>query len=81
MSKKGGGRSQAQLDARSRSMNPQDALGRAAIANQAAQATPGTPAHQAVLDNRSVQLNPSSPSAVKPVPKPTSEESSSTASQ
>lgn len=57
MSKRGGGKSQAQLDARSRSMNPQDAVGQATFANQAAQATPGTPANKAVRDNRSVQLN------------------------
>ena len=38
-------------------MNAQDAVGRAAFANQAAQATPGTPANKAVKDNRSVQLN------------------------
>ena len=57
MSKRGGGRSQAQLDARSRSMNPQDSIGQAAFSNQAAQATPGTPAFKAVRDNRSVQLN------------------------
>ena len=82
MSKKGGGgRSQAQLDARSRSMNPQDAAGRAAIANQTAQTIPGTPAHQAVLDNRSVQLNSSPPPGAKPAPKPTSEGSSSSGSQ
>jgi hypothetical protein len=80
MSKKGGGRSQAQLDARSRSMNPQDVAGRAAIANQTAQAKPGAPAHQAVLENRSVQLNTSPPPAVKPAPKPISEGSSSSGS-
>jgi len=80
MSKKGGGRSQAQLDARSRSMNPQDAAGKAAIANQSAQATPGAPAHQTVLDNRSVQLNTSPAPAVKPAPKPTTEGSSSSGS-
>jgi len=62
MSKKGGGRGQAQLDARSRSMNPQDGVGRAALTNQGAQRTAGTPAHQAILDNRSVQLNPTPPS-------------------
>ena len=78
MSKKGGGKSQSQLDARSRSMNPQDAAGRAAFTNQAAQRTPGTPAQQAVLDNRSVQLNPASPAVggPKPAPKPGSAESS-----
>lgn len=81
MSKKGGGRSQAQLDARSRSLNPQDAVGRSAIANQTAQSTPGTPAHQAVLDNRSVQLNAPPPAAAKTTPKPTSEESSAPSSQ
>lgn len=53
----GGGRSQAQLDARSRSMNSQDPVGQAAMANQAAQSTPGTPAFKAARDNRSVQLN------------------------
>ncbi len=58
MSKKGGGKSQAQLDARSRSMNAQDSVGQAAFANQAAQGTPGTPANKAGKDNRSVQLNP-----------------------
>ena len=58
MSKKGGGgKSQAQLDARSRSMNRQDPVGQAAFANQAAQTTPGTPSNKAVKDNRSVQLN------------------------
>ena len=57
MSKKGGGKSQAQLDARSRSMNPQDTVGQAAFTNQAAQVTPGTPANKAAKDNRSVQLN------------------------
>lgn len=57
MSKRGGGKSQAELDARSRSMNPQDPVGQAAISNQTAQATPGTPANKAVKDNRSVQLN------------------------
>lgn len=58
MSKKGGGgKSQAQLDARSRSMNPQDPVGQAAFANQAALATPGTPANKAARDNRSIQLN------------------------
>lgn len=79
MSKKGGGKSQAQLDARSRSMNPQDSAGQAALANQAAQRTPGTPAHQAVLDNRSVQLNAPSPppGETKPTPKPNTEGSSS----
>jgi hypothetical protein len=61
MSKKGGGKSQAQLDARSRSMNPKDSAGQAALANQAAQKTPGTPAYQAVQDNRSVQLNTQTP--------------------
>ncbi len=80
MSKKGGGKSQAQLDARSRSMNPADAVGKAAISNQAAQVTPGTPAHQAVLDNRSVQLNTPPPTAAKPAPKTGSEESSSSGS-
>jgi hypothetical protein len=80
MSKKGGGRSQAQLDARSRSMNPQDLAGRSALANQSAQAAPGTPAHQAVLDNRSVQLN-TPPAAAKPAPKPSSEGSSASSSQ
>jgi hypothetical protein len=80
MSKRGGGRTQAQLDARSRSMNAQDAVGKAAITNQAAQATPGAPAHQAVLDNRSVQLNTSPPPAAKPAAKPTSEGSSSSGS-
>ena len=81
MSKKGGGRSQAQLDARSRSMNPQDSVGRAAISNQTAQATPGAPAHQAVLDNRSVQMNGPPPVASKPAPKPLSEGYSSSGSQ
>ena len=57
MSRKGGGKSQAQLDARSRTMNPQDAVGRAAFTNQAAQVTPGTPANKAVKDNRIAQLN------------------------
>jgi hypothetical protein len=38
-------------------MNPQDSIGQAAFSNQAAQATPGTPAFKAVRDNRSVQLN------------------------
>lgn len=58
MSKKGGGgKSQEQLNARSRSMNPQDTVGQAAFANQAAQATPGTPVNKAIKDNRSVQLN------------------------
>ena len=66
MSKRGGGgKSQAQLDARSRSMNAQDAVGRAAFANQAAQATPGTPANKALKDNRSVQLNEIAPEASK----------------
>lgn len=79
MSKKGGGKSQAQLDARSRSMNPQDAVGQAALADQVAQKTPGTSAHQAILDNRSVQLNPAPPATgeAKPAPKSSSEESSS----
>jgi hypothetical protein len=81
MSKKGGGKSQAQLDARSRSMNPADSVGRAAIANQAAQATLGTPAHQAVLDNKSVQLNTPPPAVAKPAPKPAPEGSSSSGSQ
>jgi len=81
MSKKGGGKSQAQLDARSRSMNPRDAVGMAASANQAAQATPGTPANQAVLDNRSVQLNTPPPEAAKSAPKPISEGSSNSGSQ
>jgi hypothetical protein len=61
MSKKGGGKSQGQLDARSRSMNPKDSAGQAALANQAAQKTPGTAAYQAVQDNRSVQLDPTAP--------------------
>lgn len=61
MSKRGGSKSQAQLEARSRSMNPQDAVGQAALATQAAQKTPGTPAFQAAQDNRSVQLNPQAP--------------------
>lgn len=60
MSKKGGGRTQAQLDARSRSLNRQDPVGQAAFTNQAAQATPGTPAFKAVRDNRSVQLKEAS---------------------
>lgn len=81
MSKKGGGKSQAQLDARSRSMNPQDSAGRAAISNQAAQATPGAPAHQAIMDNRSVQLNAPPPTSTKPAPKLASESSSGSDSQ
>jgi hypothetical protein len=57
MAKKGGGgKSQAQLDARSRSMNPRDSVGQAALANQAAQVTPGTPAFKLARDNRSVQI-------------------------
>ena len=81
MSKKGG-RSQAQLDARSRSMNPTDAVGQAALSNQGAQKTPGTPAFKAIVDNRSVQLNPS-PSApaqrkpAEPAPQEASSESRS----
>jgi hypothetical protein len=62
-------------------MNPQDTAGRAAIANQAAQATPGALAYQAVLDNRSVQLNASPPPAAKSASKQTSEGSSSSGSQ
>ncbi len=81
MSKKGGGRSQAQLDARSRSMNPQDSVGRAAISNQAAQATPGAQAHQAILDNRSVQLNAPPPVPAKPALRPDPEGSSGSSSQ
>ncbi len=77
MSKKGGGRSQAQLDARSRSMNSADTVGRAAIANQATQATPGTAGHQAALDNRSVQLNSPPAPGGKPITKPSSEGSTS----
>jgi len=57
MGNKGGGKSQAQLDARSRSLNPQDIVGQAALSNQGAQHRPGTPAFQAIQDNRSVQLN------------------------
>jgi hypothetical protein len=81
MSKKGGGRSQAQLDARSRSMNPQDSVGMAAISNQAAQATPGAPAHQAIWDNRSAQLNVPSPASAKPVRGPNPEGPSGSSSQ
>ncbi len=65
-----GGKSQAQLDARSRSMNPKDSVGRAAMSNQAAQQTPGSPAFQAVRDNRSVQLNATPAPATKAPPKP-----------
>jgi hypothetical protein len=77
---KGGGKSQAQLDQRSRSMNPQDAVGKATISNQTAQGTPGTPAHQAGLDNRSVQLNTPSPApaTAKPTTKPTTTTESTT---
>ena len=52
-------------------MNPQDAVGRAAMTNAARQETLGTPARQAVLDSRSVQLN-------KPAQKNTPESSSET---
>jgi hypothetical protein len=37
---KGSGKSQARLDARSPSMNPQDAVGQAAIANRGVQLNP-----------------------------------------
>jgi hypothetical protein len=54
---KGKGRGPTPNDQRSRSMNPQDSVGRAAMTNAARQETPDTAPHQAVLDNRSVQLN------------------------
>lgn len=79
MGKKGGGKSQAQLDARSRSMNAQDAVGQAAFTNQAAQAKPGTPAFKAVVDNRSVQLN--SPAPETPQRKPSTSAESEGSSQ
>ena len=77
MSKKGG-RSQSQLDARSRSLNAQDSVGKAALSNQAGQSTPGTPTFKAVVDNRSVQLNPPPPGSAqrKPTTPGTSEGSS-----
>lgn len=53
---KSGQKSQAQLDASSRSKNAQDPVGRAAMANAAAQRTVGTPAFQAVQENRQEQL-------------------------
>jgi hypothetical protein len=79
MSKKGGGKSQAQLDARSRSLNSRDAIGQAALANQGAQRSPGTPAFKAIQDNRSVQLNPPPPGSAprKPSTPTTSEGPSS----
>ena len=43
---KGSGKSQAQLDARSRSMNSQDAVGQAAIANNAVQLNPTSTAYK-----------------------------------
>lgn len=79
MSKKGGGgKSQAQLDARSRSMNSQDVVGQAAMANAAAQRAPGAPAYQAVQDNKSVQMNP--PAAAPKPTKPPVEGNSSSSS-
>jgi hypothetical protein len=43
---KGSGKSQAQLDARSRSMNSQDAVGQAAIANRGVQLNPTSTAYK-----------------------------------
>ena len=43
---KGSGKSQAQLDARSRSMNSQDVVGQAAIANRGVQLNPTSTAYK-----------------------------------
>ena len=43
---KSSGKSQAQLDARSRSMNPQDAVGQTAIANRGVQLNPTSTAYK-----------------------------------
>lgn len=56
MSRRSGGKTQAQLDARSRSLNRRDVVGHAAFTNETAQRTLGTPAYRAVQDNRRSQM-------------------------
>lgn len=60
MGRRGGGKTQAQFDARSRSLNRRYVVGQVALANETAQRTLGAAAYKAVKDNRRSQLAESS---------------------